>query len=195
MPSAMLIPANTLTWIQFVFETSAGSLRNSVLAQLEVYVSSGYTEMNVTIGMYGPDGNLMSADSYVPPLSNCHIAPCEALGNASITPNQVMSMQNFTGQASESFPVDPANVTLPQGSVFYVAFVANQSIWVGGFSAPDRSGGTGLQYGQFPWEAPATYEGPMGQQQNATLPNSLPAPALTTSFETCIGGDVEIPSA
>jgi hypothetical protein len=88
--------------------------------------------------------------------------------------------------------ITQSNFTLQQGDVFYVAFVSTHSIWVGGFSYTDRSGGSGLKYGQSPWESPVTYQGSEGQQ-GLTLPTNLPQAELTSSFETAIVGNVAIP--
>jgi hypothetical protein len=189
----MLIPANTVVWVPFVFDTTAGSMQNNyITAELNVYLYSDYPGMSITVGMYGSNGALLSIDKLGIAADYCQSAPCAWMGaSPSGTSNQIIS--NESGKATVSFPINPTNLTLQQGSTFYVAFVATHAIWVGGFSAADRSGGNGLQYGQSPWEAPVTYEGSAGQQQAATLPTSLPQATLTSSFEIAINGNVGIP--
>jgi hypothetical protein len=191
-PSGMLIPANTLTWVPLVFDTNASAVQNNFMtADVNVFLYSDYSGMNITVGVYGAGGNLINSDPGGLPSNYCNQVPCASEGaSPSGSPNQVVSIPNWPNKAAASFPADPYNLTLRQGSTFYVAFVSDRPIWVGGFSAADRSGGSGLQYGQSPWEAPVTYEGTMGQQQNAVLPNDLPSAALSSSFEISVSGNV-----
>jgi hypothetical protein len=192
MPSMTLIPAYTLTWIPFVFDTSTVSMpNNQFLAQLGAYLYSDYAGMNISVGVYGPDGIFINADPIRLPSNWCNQAPCTWMGTSpNGAPNQIMP--NESAKATGTFPVSLSNLTLQQGDIFYVAFVANHPIWIGGFSTSDRSGGSGLQYGQSPWETPVTDEASMGQL-SVKLPPSLPPPALTSSFEIAISGTVSTP--
>jgi hypothetical protein len=197
-PSAIFIPANTLTWVPLAWDTNASSYRwNYVVANVILVECSVYGEGKITVGVYGHQGTLINADDFELAsgwANSCAQDPFDSIGaTPNGTANQVISVPNWQNIPNGAFPAFPDNVTLQQGSTFYVAVVATRSIWLGGFSASDRSGGTGLAYGQSPWEAPVTYEGAMGQQPNATLPNSLPQAVFTSTFEMSVAGNVGIP--
>jgi hypothetical protein len=188
-PSAILIPADTVAWVPMVFDTNASSYQgNSMLADVVLFLYADYTGLNLTVGIYGPNGSLISPNDPLQEPSNFCQAPCNLSATPNGTANQIVSLPNWQHMAEGEFPVLATNLTLAQGSTFYVALVATHAIWAGGFSPSDREGGSGLQYGQSPWEAPVTYEGAVGQQTDAALPSSLPQAEFSSSFETSIYG-------
>jgi hypothetical protein len=194
MPSMMLVPAYTLVWVPFVFEASGAAVPNSFfVAEVGMFGYADDAGMNITLGLYGPDGNLIDSDVNGLPSDYCEGQLCVHMGDSpSGSPNQIMSNESHV--AMVSWPISQINCTLQQGGDFYVAFVVSHPVWIGGFSASDRSGGSGPEFGQSPWESPVTYEGQEGQQ-DLSLPTSLPQAQLTSPFEIAIVGELDVPAA
>jgi hypothetical protein len=131
----------------------------------------------INLGIYGPNGNLVANDTDSMPGHS-------TTGSSNFTANQVMSFPSNAPQVGLAADVSKYNIS--EGSDFTVALVANHSLWVAGWTAANRTGGTGLAYGQSPWEVPVTYEAPVGQY--TALPSILPQPSFESSFELGVGG-------
>jgi hypothetical protein len=93
----------------------------------------------------------------------------------------VISIANNT--LVSEFPAQANKLTLAQGSVFSVAFVADHSIWITGWTTAERSMGTGAAYGLSSFQLPNTYE---ASGTYTTVLTSLPQPGVTLSFESSI---------
>jgi hypothetical protein len=169
-----------VTWANFEYGENA-SLELSALVTALNYPDEINTA--VTVGIYGPNGALITSSTEVNPVGVNPNAP-NATAPSGATANQVVSPLEGAGV---QFTSNTDNISISQGALFSVAFVANHTLWVQGWSEAYRAQGTGLNHGQCPWEVPATYEGTIGQ--STTLPQALPQPSFESSFELAIGGD------
>jgi hypothetical protein len=183
-PSGILIPADTLVWTDFTYGASNS---NSIAGIINFYPYADDGGVNVTVAIYGADGNLLGKSLTTFP-SACQIdEDCNSLGNTpSGTINQIMSMHDtFT----TSCGVQLGNKNLPEGSTFSIALIADHALWLAGWSAADRANGTGPQNGQTPWQTPSTFDTP----NITSMPTTLPQAASTSTFEVNFSGTAEYP--
>lgn len=179
-PSAIFIPANTLVWVNMVYPQNTSY---ALSAAFTIYLFTDDSNVNMTTAVYGSNGALLLNSSYTMP-DFCNPTCVKGIGpdpNSNATSNQVISIANNT--LSSDFPAQANKLTLSQGSVFSVAFVADHSIWVTGWTTADRSMGTGPAYGQSSFQLPNTYE---ASSTYTMVPASLPQPSVTLSFESSV---------
>lgn len=174
-PSGIFIPANTMTWATFIYGANMSSILE---AQIQVWGYSHEDGTSVEVGIYNTYGNLVtSAANSIPGPSSGNIS-------ANFTANQVIAFPSNTPQINLGVQIDQASIS--KGSEFTVAFVANHSLWIEGWTNQDRAVSG---YQPAPWEIPITYETAVAQY--SALPSALPQPSLQSSFEIAIVGNAD----
>ena len=181
-PSAILISANTLVWTDFRLNES-GSY--SVIAGFDFLPIPEAMTANLTIAVYlngklnGTSPYSMSDYSSSPELTNTsQMPPSNSSGNSIFALPGVILTSGISGQADSL--VNLSNTTIT------VAIISNKPLWLCGWTPEDMAKGTGPQFGQSVGQLNGTYEWP---DSGLTLPNSLPRPSTTLTFELQISGN------
>jgi len=177
-PSAILIPANTLVWTNFQLQEN-GSY--NVGGSIHYYPFPESLGANVTVAIYLNGKLIVNSTTPVrdnPSVTNSSLVPPSNSVNNSIFALTGVTLQGGVGTQSGQASLNGANIT--------VATIIDKPLWLAGWTPEDMSNGTGAQFGQSSGQLHGTYE---WTDSGLTLPNSLPQPTTTLSFELQISGD------
>jgi len=177
-PSAILIPADTLVWANFQLQEN-GSY--NVGASISYYPFPDALGANITVAVY-LNGNFI-VNSITPVPDNPHVT------NSSLIPtsNSSNSIYALTGVTlSGGVGTQAGSAVSLNGTTISIAIMSDKPIWLAGWTPGDVSKSTGPQFGQSFGQLNGTYEWP---DSGLTLPNSLPQPTTTLTFELQLQGD------
>lgn len=181
-PSAILLPANTLTWTNFRLRVNGSYYVGASIDFLSLPSVSG---ANIKIAIY-LNGKL--SGSSTTPLSR---APNEVT-NASLIPpsnsanNSIVALKSVTSTGGVG--TQTSTVLNLADSNISIAFMSDKPLWLCGWTPADMSKGPSPQFGQTLGKLNDTYEW-TASGSISLLPNSLPQPTTTVTFELQISGD------
>ena len=179
-PSAILIPANTLVWTNFRLNVTSSDI---VGASITLFPFPESVGANIIVAIYLngglvansttplPDQEIITQTPLIPPSDSSYNSIFALTG---VTPTVGMGTQ--TGSA----------VSL-NGATIGIAMISDKPLWLAGWTQQDMAKGTGPQFGQSIGQLKGTYEGP--DSELSQLPNSLPQPTTTLTFELQFTGD------
>lgn len=177
-PSAILIPANTLVWTNFQLHENG---IYSIQAGFDFLVTPEAMTANLTIDVYlngKLNGTRPYAESNYPfPRTESNsslLPPSNSSSNSIFSPAMGVPGVGISGQADS--PVNLANTTIT------VAIVSDKPLWIIGWTPQDS------QYGLSAGQLYGTYEWP---DSSEAVPNLLPQPSITLSFELCVSGNYQ----
>lgn len=176
--SAILIPANTLTWTNFQLQENGSYY---VGGSIHFLSSSSVLGANITVAIY-LNGNL--SGSSTTPLSQVpNEVTDSSLKPSSNSTNSIIALTDVTPTGGVGTQTgSPLNLS---GSTISIAFMSDKPLWIPGWTPEDMSRGSGDQFGQSFGQLNGTYE---WSGSGSTLPNSLPQPTTTLTFELQITG-------
>ncbi len=179
-PSAILIPANTLTWTNFQLQKNGSYFVGASIGFLAVPEAIG---ANVTVAFYLNGHHNSSTISQVSQSPN-EVTNFSLIPSSNSSSNSIFALKGFTPTLGVGGQTGWA-VSL-NGTTIAIAFVSDKPLWLLGWTPEDMSKGTGPQFGQSGGQLNGTYEWP---DPELSLPNSLPQPTTTLTFELRISGD------
>lgn len=186
-PSAILIPANTLTWTNFQLHQNANYFVSASIAFLADPEAVG---ANVTVAFYLKgrlNSTTVSQVGLLPNMINASNASIISIpGSSSSTANSVIALNDSSTPTVGVGGQTGWAVSL--GDTIAVAFVSNKPLWLLGWTPADMSKGSGPGYGRSFGQLKNTYE---WTDSGLSLPNTLPQATTTTTtlqFELRISG-------
>jgi hypothetical protein len=177
-PSAILIPAYTLVWTNFQLQES-GSY--NVGGSISYFPFPDAVGANITVAIY-LNGNFI-VNSTTPVPDNPHVTNSSLIPTSNSS-NSIFALKGVTLSGGVGTQT-PWTVSL-NGATITIAMISDKPLWLSGWTQSDMTEGTGPQFGQSVGQLNGTYEWP---DSGASIPNSLPQPTTTLSFELQFSGD------
>lgn len=179
-PSGILIPANTLIWVNFRLNASAVEF---VSGSVNFFPFPNVVGANVTVAIY-LDGTFEGSSTT--PVPDRVYGIQSSLVPTSSSPNSVFMLTSLVptvGVGTQS----PSALNI-NGATLSVAVISDKPIWLAGWTAAGMSEEQDPQFGHSVGLVAGTYEASVTGVLHVSLPNALPQATTTLTFEPQIYG-------